>query len=82
MVAHERLTEPLVTMRWLLAKRNSLPAFLDPYGTFIYRIIYGIIYYIILFYLIYYYIFLKPQKKKNSPGPESEVVSFNNIEHK
>ena len=35
-VAHERLTEPCVTLEWLLAKRNSLPdlpAFLGPYGT-------------------------------------------------
>ena len=34
-VAHERLTEPRVTMEWLLAKPNSLsniPAFLDPNG--------------------------------------------------
>ena len=34
MVAHERLTEPRVTMEWLYAKRNrlsDLPAFLGPY---------------------------------------------------
>ena len=34
-VAHERLTEPRVTMEWLLAKPQSfsnLSAFLDPYG--------------------------------------------------
>ena len=35
MVAHERLTEPRVTIEWLLPKRNSLsdlPAFLDVNG--------------------------------------------------
>ena len=34
-VAHERLTEPRVTMEWLCANRNSLsdlPAFLGLYG--------------------------------------------------
>ena len=34
-VAHARLTEPRVTIEWLLAKGNSLsdlPAFLGPYG--------------------------------------------------
>ena len=37
MVAHERLTEPHATIKWLLAKRNSLsdiPAFQGPYGKF------------------------------------------------
>ena len=36
-VAQERLTEPRVTMKWLLAKRNSLsdfPAFLSHYDTY------------------------------------------------
>ena len=36
MVSHERLAEPLVTMKWLLAKPRSfsnLPAFLDLYDT-------------------------------------------------
>ena len=35
-VAHERLTEPRVTIEWLLAKQNSLsdlPAFLGPYAS-------------------------------------------------
>ena len=34
-VAHARLTEPRVTMKWLLSKRNSFSnfrAFLGPYG--------------------------------------------------
>ena len=35
LVAHESLTEPRVTIEWLLSKRNSLsdlPAFVGPYG--------------------------------------------------
>ena len=31
-VAHERLTEPRVTMEWLLAKRNSLSNLPDSLG--------------------------------------------------
>ena len=44
MVAHERLTEPRFTMKWLLAKRNSLwdvPNFLGPHcNKFLYWKIY------------------------------------------